>query len=174
MPASGSQYSDKIVAIGKIVARGLLRNTAEVNPGAPQDSCTFVVETGTTAHPDVSPTAGTYALIADVDVPKGMKCYITSFEFYVGATLWGGGTGGTISFTLQDTALTTIATATQTALAATTYVLLPTNAPPSGVVDTLLKTLGASTAVNKGFQVLVANSSTGTPIKVRAAGYFAP
>jgi hypothetical protein len=106
-----------------------------------------------------------------------MKCYITALEIKVqGATAWAGGTGTNVSLTIEDTAGTDIITFTGNALIANAYINGKFNGTaPTGVTDSLLRTLGACTAANQGIKAVVeANSTSGSPVRIRIAGYFAP
>lgn len=173
MATSGTQFRNKITSDAKRFVKGLLgiRETGDFLP----DSNEFVICTGTTALPDISATAGTTVLLTTAEVPAGCKCYITSIEVDVtGSTAWSGGTGTTKSITFQDTAGTEICAFTQASLTGNTFYVLPVGGTlATGVTDALIRAMGASTAVNQGIQVVVANSTAGSAVRVRIYGYFA-
>lgn len=187
MPGTGSQFAPgKIVVAGGIDAKGLAFNN-EYNNGPGPDVCEFFVWTGLAASgqvpavPDIVAAAGTTVLIPAAPangyqsaggVPRGMRCYVTSIQIAV-TTAFSGGTGGTVSLSLQDTAGTVIATFTQGDLTSGAYLSLPTTTLPGAVVDNLLKLMGPASAVNQGLQIVRSNSTAGVA-RVRLRGYYAP
>jgi len=175
MPAQGEQFAGRIYALANRLVRGLPALLEGGTNTTPFASCTFDVITGSTALPDltIGTTAATSTLLSDADVPNrpALKIYLTAIQVVV-ATVASGGTAGTVSLTIQDSAGTAIATFTQTALSATGIISLPIATLPTGVLSTPLQTLAAATAAGKGIQAVLANSTAGV-FRVRLVGYFA-
>ncbi|AIE86986.1 hypothetical protein [Fimbriimonas ginsengisoli] len=176
MPGEGKPFKGLVAVPGfrTRIVRGLpVLVEAGTVTNLPPDSCEFEVVTGSTSLPDltIGTTAATSTLLADSDVPAGMKVYISSIQV-VASVAASGGTGGTVTLTLQDSAGTAIATYTQTALASGAFLPLPATTPASGVTDNLVKTLGPCGAAGKGIQAVLANSTAGT-FRVRVVGYYA-
>lgn len=176
MPGEGKPFKGlvPVPSFRTRIARGVpvLLESGVAN-NLPMDTCEFELVTGVTALPDltIGTSSATTTLLADTDVPTGLKCYISGLFVYV-STAASGGTGGTVSLTIQDSAGTAIATYTQTALASGVYLPLPATTPASGVTDSLVKTIGACTAAGKGIQAVLANSTAGV-FRVRIVGYYA-
>jgi len=179
MPRTGGQVRSRgpVIGFAKRFVRGLFLFTESTTDTA-GDFAEFEVITGSTSLPDISFTAGTTVLLPAASVPAGMKCYITDLEVSLpsAGTVWSGGTAGTVSVTVEDTAGTDIITFTQAALASKPvfYTGKFNGVAPTGVTDSLIQAMGACTAVNQGIQVLTANSTAGAGLRVRIAGYFAP
>lgn len=177
MPSLGSQVRNRgpILLYAKKWVRGLYRFFESTNDQA-GDYAQFEITTGSSDLADIAVNSGTRVILPAASVPVGMRCYITGLEVSVqGATAWTGGTGTNVSLTIEDTAGTDIITFTGNALTANVYYNGKFNGTaPTGVTDTLLRTLGPSTALNQGIQVVTGNSTAGSNCRVRILGYFAP
>ncbi len=179
MPRTGGQVRNRgpILGFAKRLISGLYRFT-ESATDTDGDFAEFEIITGSTSLPDISFTAGTTVLLPAASVPSGMRCYITDLEVSLpnAGTVWSGGTAGTVSVTIEDTAGTDIITFTQAALASKPvfYTGKFNGSAPAGVTDSLIQAMGACTAVNQGIRVLTANSTAGAGLRIRIAGYFAP
>lgn len=183
MPATGTQFGNRIVTQASDDVTGLGSFQAEsTNPNTtPPDSCRFQRWTGTSVMPDLTSASGTVVFVAPANTqpggtgtgtPRGMRCYITSLQIAV-STAFSGGTAGTVSMSVQDTAGNVIATYTQADLTAGLYLSLPSNTLPGAVVDNLIKAMGPCTALNQGIRIVMSNSTAGV-VRVRMAGQYAP
>lgn len=180
MPASGTQYANKLVSYGKALFSGLFSPNAATGNAQqlPHDACLGYFCTGATGTGDVADltfviAGATVQLIADYLVPANKKIYITELEVYT-STAVTGGTSGTVSLTIQDSAATAIATYTQTALTTLgTYIALPVGGSlPTGVTDSTTLPMGAATANGKGIQAVIATNSTAGVVRVRIRYFF--
>jgi hypothetical protein len=177
MPRTGGLVRNRgpILGFAKRLVSGLIRFT-ESATDTDGDFAEFEIITGTTALADIAPaTSGTRVLLPDVLVPAGMRCYITDLEIANQGAGWNG-TAGSVSLTIEDTAGTDIITFNAQAITVGVYISGKYNGTaPTGVAgNAALLALQASTAVGRGIQATLANSSTGGAVRVRIAGYFAP
>lgn len=174
MPATGSLFKNLIVALRKRIVVGL-PSLVEGSSNSPSDACEFEVITGTSPVMDLTATgvAQTLTLLPDGSVPAGLKCYITSLQV-VPTTAFSGGTAGTVSLTIQDSAATAIATYTQTALStAGAPISVPAATLPTGVSAAALNVLSTSATAGKGLQAVLSTNSTAGACRIRVVGYFA-
>jgi hypothetical protein len=134
------------------------------------NACYFVAQ----ADHTVSGAGATTSLIADIDVPAGLRCYVTRFDLSVnGANAWTGGTG----VGLRDTAAVQLAEVAVAQLTANASYFLPDNGTTTGLTDVAVKQKLSTSTVGKGLNIynngaLAAGAST--PIRVYIEGYFAP
>jgi hypothetical protein len=150
------------------------------------DQCWFDVITGSSWLPDIGFGSGTVNLVpafngepgggiggTNLCTPYLYKCYITSLKVYV-TTNWTGGTGGTTSLAIQDTAGTPIAGFSQAALATGNgfVIALPEAAAVSGVADFGINSLSTPAAASAGLQAVAANSTAGV-VRLQITGFWA-
>ena len=147
--------------------------------GTVGDRLDFEVCTGTTRFADIPAVAGTYPLIQASDFGAGLD--VTNLALYVNGTVaWAGGTAGTVSLSIVGTDGTVIATFTQAALAASapgapmTYSISTGSTQATGVTDNLIRTIGQTVASGVGINAVVANSTSGSPVRLRLTGRAIP
>jgi len=176
MPAEGSLFKNIVAAFRKrvVVGRPALTESGIANVNPP-DSCDFEIVTGSPALADLTianpPT--TTVLLPDSLVPYGLKCYVTAIQVYASTAASGAANGTDVVLTLEDTTGTDIVTFTQAALSTGAFLAVPASSPGTGVVDSVVKTLGSTAlTAGKGIQATITNATAGV-LRVRVAGYFA-
>lgn len=160
MPGTGKLFAGKIASLIAGIVRG--------KPSTSDGACSFVVDKDVTAADLI---AGDVTLVADSDVPRGHKCYITDYQLRFGGTAFATATDVRISDTAPSpTDFVTVA------IANTTGFKHLTSASQTGVTNGNALLLRQGGAAGRGIRLRTTGSAptAGSDLSVRIEGFFAP